>query len=310
MSVNALNPFPPDALDANRRGELTDEQLRGFRGLSQYRRKSELSTAGFLVAGALLIGLFAAPSFSVVLRVLITFSCLAIAAFLVVRSISGGDALTRDLRRVRVHSIEGAIGKIRMSASGARSVTTYFLDVGDTRFKVAPMTFDAAPNAGYVRLYFLPHSRKVVNLERLPDHPVEPGTTVQDIVQSLGAGFRSHDRRELNEARATVAGLGSAMKAAFAQPITPPLDPPDPRPLGEAIVGTWSNGFVTAAFSADGSVTTSVLGREKAGRWSVDANGRLCADVTGQQQAVEASVAGDQLTISVEGKVLTFTRKA
>src|SRR5271166_3763537 len=118
MSDNALNPFPPEALEANRRGELTDTQLRAFRGLSGYRRKSALRAAGFLAMGALLIGFFAAPTFSAASRVLITFGGLAIAAFLVVRSINGGDALTRDLRRVRVESVEGAIGKNRISSMG------------------------------------------------------------------------------------------------------------------------------------------------------------------------------------------------
>ena len=173
-----------------------------------------------------------------------------------------------------------------------------------------PLTYDAAPDAGYVRVYFLPLSRKVVNLERLPDRPVEPGATVRDIVHSLGAAVLSADRRERNEARATLAGIGTAMKAAMAQPTAPPTQAPDPRPLAEAIVGTWSNGFVTAAFSADGCVTMGVLGREKAGRWSVDADGRLHADVTGQQQALQARVTGEQLTIAAEGEVFTLTRTA
>jgi hypothetical protein len=113
----------------------------------------------------------------------------------------------------------------------------------------------------------------------------------------------------LNEARAGMAGLGNAMKAAFAQPLTPPAETQDPRPLGEAILGTWSNGFVTAKFCADGTVTTSGLGRERAGRWSIDVNGHLCSDVTGQQQAAQAWVAGGQLIISAQGKGLTLTRE-
>jgi hypothetical protein len=309
MSVNAANPFPPDALEANRRGQLTDPQLRGLRSLSRYRRKSQLKAAGFLVVMALVIGVFGAPASSAVLRALIMFICLAVAAFLVVRSIGGGDALSRDLRHVQVQTMEGAIGKSRLSPSG-ESVTTYFLDVGDSQFTVSLMAFDAAPDAGYVRLYFLPQSRKVVNLERLPDRPVEQGTTAQGIVRSLGAAVRSHDRREVNEVRATMAGIGNAMKAALAQPIAPPQEARDTRPLGKAIVGTWSNGLVTATFSADGNATTNILGRERAGRWSVDADGRLHADVTGQQQVMDAWVAGDQLTISAQGTGLTFTRQA
>ena len=108
MPVATLHP---DALDANRRGELSDVQRRNFGAQSRDRRKSELSSAGFFVAGAVLFGFFASPTSSVILRVLLTIGCVAIAVFLVVRSITGGDALTRDLRRVQVQSVEGAIGR-------------------------------------------------------------------------------------------------------------------------------------------------------------------------------------------------------
>ena len=304
-----MNPFPPDALEANRRGELTDMQLSGFRGLSRYRRKSALSTAGLLAAGALLIDFYAAPTLSAVSGVLINVICFAIAAFLVVRSISGGDALTRDLRRMRVDSKEGAIGKSRVSIPGEGNLDLYYLEVGDSSFNVMPMTFDAAPDAGYVRLYFLPYSRKVVNLERLPDRPTQQSATVQDIARCLGTAVMSHDRRMRNEARANMVGIRNATKAAFAQPTVPTPEARDPRPLREAIVGTWSNGVVTAKFSADGTVTMRVLGREKLGRWSVDVNGRLRSDITGQQQVVEAWVASQQLIISAEGEGLTLIRE-
>ncbi len=308
MAAGNSTTFSPDALDANRRGELSDAQLRGFRALSRDRRKSALTSAAFLVVGALLVGFFASPSSSPAARVLIPLICLAIAAFLVVRSVTGRDALTRDLRRAQVQCIEGAIGKRRMSGGRARS--TYFLEIGDARFTVGRRSYEAAPDAGYVRLYYLPLSRKVVNLERLPNPSAERGTTAPDIIHTLGAAFRSHSQRERNEARANLAGVGDAMKAAFTQAAAAPGASRDPRPLGEAILGTWSNGFMTVAFSGDGIVTTSVLGRAKHGRWSIDADGRLRADVMGREQAAEAWVASDQLTISAEGQGLTFTRDA
>ena len=182
-----------------------------------------------------LIGFFAAPTFSRVLRVLIPLVCLAVAAFLVLRAVGGADALSHDLKVGRVQFAEGAIGKSSQSVDEGNDICS--LDVGDSRFNVMPMTYDAAPDAGYVRLYFLPTSRIVVNLERLPDPPVEIGAAARDIVQALGAAARFHDRRMLNEARASMAGLGNAMKAGFAQPLTPPADTQDPRPLGKAILG-------------------------------------------------------------------------
>jgi len=316
MSRTPADVFQAEALDANRRGELTDAQLRGFGKLSGYNRRSAFSSAAFLVAGAVLVGFFASPSASPTLRVLIPLVCLVIAAVLVVRAITGSDALTRDLRRRQVQSVHGAIGKRRIG--NGRAPDTFFLDVGDSRFNVARATYENAPDAGYVRLYFLPHSRKIVNLERLPNPAVENGASPQDllggatpqnVLRTLGAAVHSHNRRETNEARASLAALGDAFDSLFTQSPAPPAGARDPRPLDEAIVGTWSNGFMTVAFLADGSVKADMLGRHEHGRWSVDSNGRLRADVMGQQQAAEAWVAGDRLTISADGQGLTFTRQ-
>jgi hypothetical protein len=307
--MSPVNPFPPDALEANRRGELSEAQRRGFGALSRDRRRSGLSSAAFFTAGALLIAFFASPSASIVLRMLLTAAGLAIAAFLVVRSITGADALTRDLRRVQVQCAEGAIGKRRLGASGR--VTTCFLDVGDQTFQVAPATYEAAPDAGRVRVYFLPRSRKVVNLERLPNAPLPDEVTPQGILKSLGAAIHSHNRREENEARAEIASLGDVVKASFAQsPAAPPPGARDPRPLDEAILGTWTNGLMKVTFSADGRVTTNMFGAARSGHWSVDPAGRLRADITGRLETADAWVAGNQLTVAAEGAGLTFTREA
>ncbi len=316
MARTLADVFMPEALDANRRGELADAQLRGFRGLSRDRRKSALGSAALLVAGAVLVGGFASPSASPTLRVLIPVVCLVIAAFLVVRSIGGTDALSRDLRSRDVQFAEGAIGKRRIGAGRAPDV--FFLDVGDERFKVSPATYRAAPDAGYVRLYFLPRSRKIVNLEMLPNPAFENGVKPQDLVReatpqavlrTLGAGIHSPSRRETNEARANLASLSDAVESMFAQSTRAASGARDPRPLDEAIVGTWTTGFMTVAFLADGSVTADMLGRRERGRWSVDSSGRLRADVMGQQRAAEAWIAGDRLTISADGQDLTFTRQ-
>ena len=316
MPRTPMDVFQAEALDANRRGQLTDAQLRGFRKLAWNNRRSALSSAGFLVAGAVLVGFFASPSASPTLRLLIPLICLVIAGFLVLRAISGSDALTRDLRQREVQFAEGAIGKRRIG--GGRAADTYFLDVGDERFKAAPATYRAAPDAGYVRLFFLPRSRKIVNLELLPNPALESGATPdrvlrgvtpESILRTFSASVYSHNRRETNEARATFAALSDAFDSLVTQSPATPVGARDPRPLDEAIVGTWSNGFMTLAFLPDGSVTADTLGRRERGRWSVDSNGRLRADVMGRQQAAEAWVAGDRLTISADGQGLTFTRQ-
>ncbi len=134
MSAPTQNMFQPDAFETNRRGELSERQLQGLRALSRSRRRSALGNAAYFVAGAVLVGFFASASAPIVTRTVITFACVAIAAFLVVRSVTGSDALTRDLRNGHVQSVEGAIGR-RRRASGRW--TNYYLEVGKTMFKVS-----------------------------------------------------------------------------------------------------------------------------------------------------------------------------
>lgn len=67
---------------------------------------------------------------------------------------------------------------------------------------------------------------------------------------------------------------------------------------------------MTVAFPPDGTVTATMLGgKPRRGRWSVDGSGRLRAYVTGAAEAAGAWVVGDQLTIAMEGKGLTFSRE-
>ena len=82
----------------------------------------------------------------------------------------------------------------------------------------------------------------------------------------------------------------------------------DTRPLKKAIVGTWSSGVIKVTFSADGRVTTELLGTNGDGHWSIDSSGRLRSDITGQQGATDARVAANELTITAEEVGLTFTR--
>ncbi len=311
MPGTVLDPFPADALEANRRGELSESQRRGFGALSGSNRRSALSSAAFLVAGSLLVLFFASHNASPVARVLIPLAGLAIAAFLVVRSVTGSDPLTRDVQEGRVESVEGAIGKRRFGHSGGgRNVTTYFIDVGDQQFKVMTRTYEAAPEAGIVRLYFLPESRKVVNLERLANPAAPTDLSPRGIAEALGTGLHAHSRREANEAHARIASLGEAVQAAFTPTPASASAPRDARPLAEAILGTWGNALVTVTFSPGGAVTTRMLHGEMHGRWSVDASGRLQADVAGRQQTADARIVGDQLTLEADGSAMTFTRKA
>jgi hypothetical protein len=309
MPAAPLDPFQQDALDANRRGMLSDRQLRGFRAMSASNRRSALSTAALLAGGALLIGFFASPTAPIVTRTLLTFICLAIAVFLAVRAVTGADALTRDLRRNRVESVEGAIGKRRLAASGGPAATAYFLDVGEATFKVAAATYRAAPDAGFVRLYFLPRSRKIVNWERLANAPLPDEINAQGLLGSLAAAYLSRSRSQRNEARAGIASIADALDDSVKDSTTaPPPAARDPRPLETAIVGTWKSVLMTVTFSADGRVTTQMLDGKREGHWSVDDAGRLRADITGRPETADAWIVQNELTIAVDGAGLTFTR--
>jgi hypothetical protein len=308
--MTASNPFFAEALAANRAGELSTQQRENFEALSRYQRRNLLSMAAVFLALAAIIWFLASPTkITVVRRELYAGGALAIAAFLVMRSVSGSDALTRDLQESRVESVEGAIGKHRMSNGRAQS--TYLLDVGDARFRVGSATYQAAPDAGWVRVFYLPLSRKVVNLEQVANASPAPEVTPPAILKSLASAFIPvGSRREMNEARAGFAKLGETLQAGFDGPAqAPPAEARDPRPLDKAVVGSWTNGFIHVTFSEDGRLTLKMFGNEKTGRWSVDAQGRLSADVMGQGQSAEAWVAGDQLTVTAQGKHLTFKRE-
>jgi hypothetical protein len=251
--------MPSEALDSNRRGELTATQRDGFTRPLQQRNRNALGISGVLLAMAFLVGVFAAPSLSPVWRIGIVGVPFGIAVSLILRVLTGADkALGRDLRHGRVQAVVGPITKEQESAMDVDSTSVYVLKVGGQRFTVAALTFEAAPRSGQVRLYYLPASRKVVNLEAFTD-----GTPT-------GA----------------------------------------PRPLAEAIIGSWRNHFARATFTSDGRVAASVMGRHSAGQWSVDAEGRLHAEIAGRAEIAQASVSDDELRITLTGRVVTLSREA
>jgi hypothetical protein len=293
------DPFMTDALDANRHGELTDQQRNGFAAWARSRRRSAFSTAGYLAAGAAIVLFFASPTASPTARALIPATALGIAAVLVIRAMTGADALTRDLRTPRVETAEGPIGKRQMSGRGGPQNHVYWLDVGNQTFKVGRTTFADAPDHGIVRLYFLPHSRKIVNLERLANPPLPDLGTPQGLVDSLRTALTAPSRSERNEARAAIAGVGPPAAASR-----------DARPLAELIVGTWVSPLMTVTFSADGHVVLHMLGAERGGHWSIDGAGRLQSDIMGAPATTDAWVTGDQLTIALEDQNMIFTRRS
>ena len=309
----ATSPFAPDSLDANRAGHLTDAQRKFLRGNSRGYRVSELQFAGIATVIGLLVWFSPGPARYATTKPLIGIACILIAAFLLARSFIGADAVTRDLRSGRVESAEGAISKwIVQGRGGGSSLDTHYISVAGHRVETGRSAYEAAPEAGIVKIYYLPNSHRLVNMEQLPDRPL-PAGALTDPMHALSdalKGIKSHDRDQSAEARAELAALGNTLKAQVeGSPAPPPPANRDSRPLAEAIVGTWRNPIITLVFSADGSLSiTTMGGRSRLGHWSVDAAGKLVSDAAPGGDAADAWIQGDELTISSEGQALKFDK--
>jgi hypothetical protein len=296
------NVFYADAIDANRRGELTDAQRRNFRAEANADRRSALGLAAVFLAIAVLVGVFASATAPPVTRAVITIVSVLLTAIIGLRAIFGLDALTRDVRAGRVRSIEGAIGKRGSLVLRRNPGNTKVIQVGNQRFQVGPSRYQQLPDAGDVRLYYLPRSRKFVNLERIERAPAPGLDSVQGMVESLGALARAHGVQQRDEIRARMADAMDSASVGFtgSAPVAS-RQPPDREALATQLVGSWSNGFMAVTFRRDGTVTARIGGIEREGTWSVDASGRLSSNITGEQELADASISGDQLTVAQKG---------
>ncbi len=306
-------PFPQDALDANRSGRLTDKQRRGWLRLARERRKGIRGMAYVFGAIGVVLLIATGPASKALTRELAGIGFLGVAVALLGFAMLHTDALTADVRAGRVEAVEGAIGKyVDRPLGGSRNATTFYLDVGGQRVRVWSSAYDAAPDAGFVRVFYLPRSRRAINLERLPDPPVElTSEAPTEIFKDFAQAIRSHNRSALNEARANAAAFETAVKKEVQEISTPPSGERDSRPLAEILPGSWTNPLMTVTFSADGSCRLDVFGTtRRTGRWSIDRRGRLAVEGIGTGRTAEARVTGDQLTLSMDGESLTFTRRA
>jgi len=314
-AVAGDSPFLPEALEANARGTLTEAQRNSCLARSRNLRWAEAGLGGLVIVLGLLFAATRHSSSVMPLRLAVLAGCLLIGAVLLWRALTGGDRLTADVRRGTVSSVDGAIYKraVRLSSiQGASPKPPYYFDVAGQNFEVMwQSAFEAAPPAGYVRVFYLPRSRKAVNLERLPDPPVSQVTveTMQESAKDVLSALKSR-----NMARAAEAAAQLERQARYGQqfgsgPVTPPQDQPQARPLTEVIVGTWVGALMTVTFNADGSMTAGdSRARSHDGHWSVEADGRLRADALGQSTPTSAWVAGDELTIVMKGIPFTLHR--
>ncbi len=321
MTQTSFDPFPAADLEQNRAGRLTPDQRKGYGNLERGARKDRLVFAAILAVMAALILTSTGPTANSLERPAVGAAFGVGAILLLFYGLFITDSLTRDLRSGAVQNVEGAIGKHTFSSSssggGNGSSTSYYLEVAGRNWDVHSLTYEAAPDAGWVRLYYLPRSHKVVNLERLPDRAVPnvltdgPAVATQ-MIGGLVAALHSHNAEALNEARAEAQAMEHSMNDQMTRAAVPP--PPDQRdstPLAQAILGTWAMGPMQMSFMPDGSmVATLPGGRQQQGSWSIGPDGKLHANAMGKDQATEAWVAGDTLTIAEDGRGLPFHRVA
>ncbi len=300
-------PFPQDALDANAAGRLSAQQQTWLRALARGYRRGSLSLAGIAAVLAFIVLVLADRGG--IERILLGVGLLVLAGFLFVRGITRSDPLDADVRTGTVDSVEGAIARRKVvTHNRSSSTTTYYIDVENKQLVAFRDQYDAAPEAGYVRVYYVPHSLRVVNLEHLPDHAVPDGVmgSPRDMMKIAAAGLIGFDEVKKAEARAELAAIGHEVMPEGAAPPAP--DARDPRPLAQAIIGRWTNGMATLEFNADGTASVNLMGREQTGDWSVDASGRLVAGLSGGHEATDAWVAAGELTITIGGNAMKFKR--
>ena len=303
-------PFQPEALAENRSGVLTAEQASQFGRMVSARRKGTRGLAvPFAAIGALLLVL-SGPAPTAAERYLVGWGFVAAAALLLAAPMF--DPLAADVRGRRVETVQGAIGKRRVRSTAATGHTRHYLNVAGRQLRTFLSAYEAAPDAGYVRAYYLPRTRRLVNLERLPNPPLPASADeARDMVGRIARALVGGDPVASAEARASAAGLIDAAHDLITEPSNSPSRSAAGGLVRGALVGRWTHPLVTVTLAEDGMATvTTIAGASQAGHWSVDSQGRLLTDVTGTLEPTDAALDGDRLTIQLEGRRLTFTRAA
>lgn len=312
MIVSNPDPFPASDLEANKSGRLTDAQRKRLKGLARAGRHDEFLLA--VVCGGVAAFLFSGvgPSISGLVRPLAG-AGFVLVALLLLRTAISGDSFTKDVRSGLVEKVEGAIGKRTEDHEGEHNRwTDYYLEVNRQTFQVDSTAFRAAPDVGYVSLYVLPRSHVILNLERMPDRPLPAGVTASpvEVMRVAATAVLSGDSLRAAEARAELSAIGNAVHVERVNAATPPPpDQRDPRPLADAILGTWQTGPMAMTFVADGTMVVALPGgRQERGRWSIGSDGRLHANTAGRDSSTDAWVAGDVLTIAENGQGMAYRR--
>ncbi len=310
MPDDQRSPFSQSALPANQSGRLSDEQSQRWARIAKGRRQAVRGVAlPFAAIGAFL--LFAnGPSAKAAARLNGGRIFLGIAAILVVAA--NLEPVNADVREGRVESVEGAISKSYSSTTKVPGSRLYLLHVGGRRLQaLSRLSYDAAPDAGFVRVYYFPRSQRVVNLEQLADPPIPSGAgAAQEVVQDFARAVLTRDRTTIAEASARVAALKHVIEGPPPRASADGSERSSSRLRADDLYGTWTNPVLTVTFMKNGiaTITMAFGGTRRDGHWSIDVNGRLLTDASGKLEPLDATLNGNQLTIVIEGQRMAFTR--
>ncbi|MGI8689707.1 MAG: hypothetical protein ACR2M3_14120 [Thermomicrobiales bacterium] len=178
QTLAAANGFHADALDANRAGRLTEAQTRTLARTFRHRRGQWVLIGLFFLLGS--AGAFSTQGVTWRNGWALVFA--AAGALFVLSAIwPGPRASNRDLADSRVVTLEGWVRRIVVIAdtSGGGGQTQgpphdlYYYQIANQRFAVAGVAaYDALDERLPYRLYYLPRTRQLVNLE-----PIAPPWT-------------------------------------------------------------------------------------------------------------------------------------
>ena len=297
----------PDALVDNRAGRLTGAQRKNLGAMSRSWRKAEVQFAGIFAVIALLVLFAQGPARYAVTKPLLGIAFLILAVTLVVIAVVGADPITRDARAGRVASAEGAIRKWTETTHGRSSNTTsHYAEVDNVRVEMSQSSYQDVPDAGIVRIFYLPNSHRLVNFEQLADSPLPDGALTDPhfaLKAVAGSIFGSAD------ARADLAAMEHVVQAQVKTSLTPPAAV-GTKLLGDVLPGTWTNPMMSVTFGVDGSVSAVLpAGMKRSGHWSVDSSGHLITDLMGLQGSLEAWITGEELTVELGGQGVTLHRE-
>jgi hypothetical protein len=302
--------FPAAAFPENRSGHLTSEQARRFERMVSGRRQSTRGVAVPVGAIGALLLIMSGPAATALERNLAGWGFMAAAALIL--AAPAFDPLAADVGEGRVEAVEGAVAKRRMQSMSPAGSARYYLNVGGRQLRTYLSAYDAAPDVGYVRAYYLPRTRKLVNLERLPNPPLPAGPDEARVMFGrMARAFATGDPVAFAEARANAGGLLDAAQESIREPSKAASGRVAGGLVRETLVGRWTHPLATVILAEDGTATvTTIVGSTQAGHWSVDGPGRLLTDVTGTMEPTDAVMDDGRLTIQLQGRLLTFTRSA